>query len=205
MRTIGLRIFQHHSLCFLLMILAFFAAACEGLDSSLSREYSDSVKEQARLHSEVTQLEARIAELERDLQVLNESKKKAENEKEEWKVRAGELELLVQDLQPTILPAFQSDDLKNNTLVLRRVFSIRTEQCFDRAGVPSCLVAELDTEEGGGYVIYKANRTFDTGGQIPSLHNSYGEELKLVTKSLADKIRAWESENPHNSIRLGAY
>lgn len=165
---------------------------------SLAGKYATLVEENAKLRVSLQEAEA-------EARALNTSKTRAEHERNEWRDRAGDLEQLVDRLTPEDLPAFRPEDLDENDLVLRRVFSLRTGQCFDHSGSSSCLFAKLDESDGGGYVLYKANRVFPNEDVFPRLYNAYGERLDLVTEEAGREIHAWELENPHHPMRLGSY
>ncbi len=106
--------------------------------------------------------------------------------------------------KPGKLPLYEEEDLLSGGLVLARIFSVETGSCFSINGDKSCFFRLLPEEEGGGYVAFKANRRFRSSpGSV--IFDRYGNELEILTTSSAAQLRQWGRENPHGSLRLGAY
>jgi hypothetical protein len=159
----------------------------------------------AHVTDEAADLKIRIHELEEKAATLGLAKEVAERDAHEWRDRSGELEKKLHTLQPEVLPSFQSRDLENNQIVLQRVYSIRTGNCFNERGHPSCLCLQLDESGSASFVVYKSNRVFPETSKPPKLHNNYGQSLSLVTSDIAKAILDWEEKNQDRQIRLESY
>lgn len=167
-------------------------------EEALAEQYAHAVDEAA-------DLKIRIHEIEEKAANLGSAKEAAEREAREWRNRSGELEKKLSSLQPEILPSLQPSDLEDNLVVIQRVYSVRTGNCFNERGQPSCLYWRVAESGGPSFIVYKANRVFPETSKLPKLHNSYGQSLKVVTSDIAKTILGWEEKNQDSQIRLESY
>jgi len=143
--------------------------------------------------------------LEEKKQIIEEKKiLEARVNKLEDKVRKLEEELKI--AKPNPVPIFKEGDLLKREIMLRRVFSVKSGNCFETNGDSSCFYCKVKTRgEGFGYIIYKANRVFRKSNDLPEIYDATGNKLNLLTQDSAKLIINWEKQNPNASIGLSVY
>lgn len=147
--------------------------------------------------------------LQKDKEAINSLKDKVDKlNKENLKLKKEKIKLSEQLAvhKPQNLPRFQQSDILNNHFNVERIFRLRSVNCFDFNGDMSCMyqVLELDHNKTA-YLVYKANRVFDSNTKINKIVNKEGELLNLLTLKKAKKIKKWEKKNPDLLILLATY
>lgn len=153
-----------------------------------------------------------IKKLEKENDLLKESLNKlnAENVEINKKLlRLGEIlqktEIELASLKPKHLPEFHPGDLRKDFDV-RRVFSIKTGNCFSANGNMSCFYCKVKTGDNSyGYLVYKANKEFKNADNLTEIYSENGHKLQIITSAVAKEIIKWEEENSDALIRLMFY
>jgi len=115
------------------------------------------------------------------------------------------LEKEVQDLKeelrvakPDPAPLATTAELNDRKVVITRVFSVQSGDCFDVNGYMTCFYAKVHIDDDTiGYIIYKANRAFSNDDESLVLFNDSGDRLSLLTPKDAEAIRVWERQYPN--------
>ncbi len=108
--------------------------------------------------------------------------------------------------KPQNLPKMQQSDIDNKHFNTERIFRLRSANCFDFNGDMSCMYQILKLDNNRiGYLLYKANRVFDSNTKIGRLIDKEGRLLNILTSEDAKKIRKWEKNNSDLLILLMTY
>jgi len=101
------------------------------------------------------------------------------------------------------LPQFKLNDYKKKQLKLYRIFSVRDGYCFDINGDMSCFYKKVKIGENNyGFILYKANRMFTDGANLPAIIDKTGNKVELLTSIQVHEIIQWERDNPNGSINM---
>jgi hypothetical protein len=102
-------------------------------------------------------------------------------------------------------PSKKEAEIEKN-LQLKRIFSVRTGNCFDVNGYMNCFYCKVQIDENTyGYLIYEADRTFTAKDKIPTVYDKEGNNLTLLTPDDAKVIKKWGKDNPYLPIPFSNY
>ena len=169
----------------------------------------DSNKPKNDIKVMMNRLEELIVEKEKLKNSNSDFKKEISSMHSELETLYTENEKLFKELEiykPQNLPEFKQSDITNKLFNVKRIFRLRSANCFDFNGDMSCMYQALNLDDNRtGYLLYKANRVFKVDTKIDKITNKNGEILKVLTSSNAKKIRKWEKKNPDLLILLATY
>jgi hypothetical protein len=130
----------------------------------------------------------------------------SEKERQRLEEKSTDLQTQVDRLAPEAPPLFKKGDLESGALSVRRIFSLRTGNCFDLAGSSSCLFWRKKGQprsQANSALLYKTNLAFKIGSFPGSVSDPDGHPLGLVTPTIAVEIRNWELAHPNHPKLLG--
>ena len=162
---------------------------------SLADKYATLAGSQAKLTAENQTLKDKLIKAEAAAQVAEQVRQKLER-------NINDLQIQIDRLEPKAPPHFQKGDLESDALSLRRIFSLRTGNCFDLAGFSSCLFWRSGDSNGSLY-LYKTNRAFTIESSPESFSSPDGYPLSLVTPTVVAEIEKWELAHPNHPSLLG--
>jgi len=109
-------------------------------------------------------------------------------------------------MPPKQLPLFQSNDIVNGRLDLKRIYSVKSGRCFDINANSSCFFATIIKGDSIiGYLLYKSNGAFEQSLIPHNLIDPDGNKLALLTQQNRETIDAWEEKNPNHPLRMSFY
>ncbi len=172
-------------------------ATCEKNLAALLARFGELSDENKALRNDVQALREALGRLESQASSLRKENEELRHALDEVKAVRARLEEELAALRPKRLPPLTQEDLSGKNLVLKRVYTIRSGECFDHNGDRSCMVHEFLTPEGRKcYLVYKANRILSDDEAVRGIIDKSGRELRIVSRELSEKIRTWEKENP---------
>ena len=147
------------------------------------------IVEKEKLQGSNSDLKKEISSMRNELEILYTKNAKLFKELEIYK--------------PQNLPEFKQSDITNKYFNVKRIFRLRSANCFDFNGDMSCMYQALNLDDNRtGYLLYKANRVFKVDTKIDKITSKDGEILEILTSLNAKKIRKWEKKNPDLLILL---
>jgi len=156
----------------------------------VSDENKELLKALEKLRQTAARLEAEKGALAKEATELKQALRKATDEK-------TALDEELRRLRPVQLPPLSMDDVARKELVLKRVYTIRSGECFDHNGDRSCMYHSFVSEKGRKcYLVYKANRILSSDEAVRGIVDKSGRELHVVTIEVSETIRTWEKTNP---------
>lgn len=169
----------------------------------------DANKPKHDIQSMVKRLEQLVSEKEKLQKQNNNFRKEIYSMKSEINKLYIANEELFKELEiykPQNLPKFKPKDITDKYFNVERIFRLRSANCFDFNGDMSCMYQTLELDNNRtGYLLYKANRAFDTDTKIDRIVNKEGELLTVLTVKSAKKIKKWEKKNTDLLILLSTY
>lgn len=102
-------------------------------------------------------------------------------------------------------PAWNSGKNVASEIVISKLYSIRTGDCFDTTQASSCGYATISDAEGVTYLVYKYNFSFSNASEMPNIFDKQGKPLTLVSPQGYDQILAWENASPSNVVKSSRY
>jgi len=156
-------------------------------------------------NKEVPILRKKLSKTLQNQKTIQTSLKEQEHINKQLKEENMKLSIELSKYKSTPLPMFKIEDLKNRKLILTRIFSVKSGNCFDVNGCMSCFFCKVQiNNDANAFLLYKTNRMFKINEKI-EIYDKMGHSLNLLTRKDAKLLLEWEKQKPHLLISLPNY